>query len=85
MQELGATMVGVSDAFGAIRSDEGIDAEALVEHMQSDGGKLGAVMRRAFREVNARAEQDEVPLREAAFEVGIERVVEASRTRGYIS
>ena len=40
MQDLGATMVGVSDAFGAIRSDEGIDAEALVEHMQDDGGKL---------------------------------------------
>ena len=36
-------MVGVSDAFGAIRSDDGIDADALVEHMQSDGGKLDRV------------------------------------------
>ena len=43
MQELGATMVGVSDAFGAIRNDEGIDAEALVKHMEPDGGKLGRV------------------------------------------
>ena len=40
MQELGATMVGVSDAFGAIRNDDGIDAQALVQHMDSDGGKL---------------------------------------------
>ena len=187
MQELGATMVGVSDAFGAIRSDEGIDAEALVRHMQEDGGKLsefegaeaisagdlyeipcdvffpaalggmihednadlldckmivegannpttfaadeilegkgvyiipdlmanaggvvasyfewvqnlqhfrwderevndklGAVMRRAYREVCARAEKEGQSLRTAAFETGIERVVEASRTRGYV-
>jgi len=26
-----------------------------------------------------------IPLRRAAYELGIERVVEASRTRGYIS
>jgi glutamate dehydrogenase (NAD(P)+) len=187
MQELGATMIGVSDAFGAIRNDDGIDALALVEHMQADGGKLsefegaepisagdlyeiscdvffpaalggmlhednadlldckmivegannpttfaadeileekgvyivpdlmanaggvvasyfewvqnlqhfrwderevndklGAVMRRAFREVSVRADRDEVSLRTAAFESAIERVVEASRTRGYV-
>src|SRR5688572_27698486 len=39
MQALGATMVGVSDASGAIRSDAGIDADALVEHVR-DGGTL---------------------------------------------
>jgi glutamate dehydrogenase (NAD(P)+) len=46
--------------------------------------KLGTIMRRAYREVNARARQDEVSLRTAAFEIGIERVVEAARTRGYV-
>jgi glutamate dehydrogenase (NAD(P)+) len=46
--------------------------------------KLGTIMRRAFREVSARAQQDDVSLRTAAYEVGIERVVEAARTRGYV-
>ena len=46
--------------------------------------KLGAIMRRAYREVAARAAEDEVPLRVAAYQTGIERVVEAARTRGYI-
>ena len=187
MQELGATLVGVSDAFGAIRSDGGIDAEALHKHMTKDGGKLsefagaepisagdlyeipcdvffpaalggmihennadlmqckmivegannpttftadeileekgvyiipdlmanaggvvcsyfewvqnmqhfrwderevndklGGVMRRAYREVATRAEAEELSLRKTAFKVAIERVVDASRTRGYI-
>src|SRR5919197_5813055 len=44
--------------------------------------RLANVMRRAWREVNARAE--DVPLRIAAYELGIERVVAAARTRGYI-
>jgi glutamate dehydrogenase (NAD(P)+) len=184
MAQLGCTIVGVSDAYGAIRSDAGIDPDALHSHVRA-GGKLaefdgaeaigaeellaiecevlipaalgglihqgnadsvncrllleGAnspttpaadeilagkgitvipdvmanaggvvvsyfewvqnlqhfrwderevnerlanVMRRAWREVNARAE--DVPLRIAAYELGIERVVEAARTRGYI-
>lgn len=187
MQELGATMVGVSDAFGQIRNDGGIDAEALHKHMHRDGGrldefpdaeripagdlyeipcdvffpaalggmihkenaglmqcrmivegannpttfyadeiledkgvyiipdlmanaggvvcsyfewvqnlqhfrwderevndKLGSVMRRAYREVSTRAESEGLSLRRTAFKVAIERVVEASRTRGYI-
>ena len=187
MQELGATMVGASDAFGAIRNDNGIDAEALYKHLNVEGGKLyefpevdvigpgdlyeipcdvffpaalggmlhkdnadllsckmmvegannpttfeadailegngvyvipdlmanaggvvcsyfewvqnlqhfrwderevndklGAVMRRAYREVSKRAEEEELSLRNAAFRVAIERVVEASRMRGYI-
>jgi len=46
--------------------------------------KLGAIMRRAYREVSARAQQDDVPLRVAAYQTGIERVVDAARTRGYI-
>jgi glutamate dehydrogenase (NAD(P)+) len=47
--------------------------------------KLGAIMRRAYREVAARASEDDVPLRVAAYQTGIERVVEAARTRGYIA
>ena len=46
--------------------------------------KLGAIMRRTYREVYARAQEDEVPLRVAAYQTGIERVVDAARTRGYI-
>jgi len=46
--------------------------------------KLGTILRRAFREVNARAREDEVPLRVAAYELGIERVVDAAKTRGYV-
>jgi glutamate dehydrogenase (NAD(P)+) len=46
--------------------------------------KLGNVMRRAYREVSSRAREEKMHLREAAYLVGIERVVEAARTRGYI-
>jgi glutamate dehydrogenase (NAD(P)+) len=46
--------------------------------------KLGNIMRRAYREVSTRAREESLPLREASYLVGIERVVEASRTRGYI-
>ena len=47
--------------------------------------KLGTVMRRAYREVVARAKEEEgVPLRLCAYEIGIERVLEAARTRGYV-
>jgi len=187
MQQLGATMVAVSDAHGAIRSDAGIDANALYDHIFKDGGtitefpgaepidaedliavpcdvfipaalggmihehnadrmqckviveganspttpaadeilrgkdvyiipdvianaggvvvsyfewvqnlqhfrwderevndKLGNIMRRAFREVSGRAKEEKLDLREAAYLVGIERVVQASRTRGYV-
>ena len=41
-------------------------------------------MRRAYREVVGARAEDEVPLRVAAYELGIERVVDAARTRGYI-
>jgi glutamate dehydrogenase (NAD(P)+) len=186
MQQLGGRMIAVSDANGAIRSDAGIDANALVDHivagglitefeaaepldpddlvavpcdvlipaalggmihegnadridckmlieganspttpvadqvlrdkgvyvipdvMANAGGvvvsyfewvqnlqhfrwderevndKLGTIMRRAYREVSARAKEEALDLREGAYLVGIERVVEAARTRGYV-
>jgi glutamate dehydrogenase (NAD(P)+) len=187
MQQLGATLVGVSDSSGAIRSDDGIDAEGLVEHLAEGGrlpefpgaepiapdelldiecevfipaalggmihkqnadrlncrmiveganspttpaadeiladkgvmvvpdvmanaggvvvsyfewvqnlqhfrwderevnDKLGRIMRKSFREVSVRAREHNVPMRIAAYELGIERVVEAAATRGYIT
>ena len=186
MQQLGSRMVAVSDAHGAIRSDAGIDANALNDHISKGGlitefegaetmdpddlvavpcdvfipaalggmihehnadrmeckvlveganspttpvadkilrdkgvyvipdvmanaggvvvsyfewvqnlqhfrwderevnDKLGTVMRRAYREVSARAKEEKLNLRQASYLVGIERVVEAARTRGYI-
>jgi glutamate dehydrogenase/leucine dehydrogenase len=41
-------------------------------------------MRKAYRDVSARAKEEGLDLREAAYLVGIERVVDAARTRGYI-
>jgi glutamate dehydrogenase (NAD(P)+) len=46
--------------------------------------KLGVIMRRAYGEVAARAKDTGLPLRTAAFQLGIERVVDVARTRGYI-
>ena len=46
--------------------------------------RLGKIMRKAYKAVHDRAEQDDVSLRVAAYELGIERVVESSRARGYI-
>ena len=187
MQDLGATLVAVSDADGAISSEEGIDAEALARHVDEDGGveefegadqisteefletecdvfipaalggmihkgnadrlrcrmiveganspttpaaddiledkdvlvvpdvmanaggvvvsyfewvqnlqhlrwdedevnqRLERIMRRAYKEVSERAEESDSSLRLAAYELGIERVAEAARMRGYIS
>ncbi len=186
MQELGATLVGASDAWGAIRNDEGIDAQALADHaregghltdfedvdtiepddllgiecevfipaalggmihaenagrlncrmiveganspttpkaddilcdndvyvipdvMANAGGvvvsyfewvqnlqhlrwgeedvneKLHGIMRSAYRDVVERSERDDVPLRLASYELGIERVLEAAHARGYV-
>jgi glutamate dehydrogenase (NAD(P)+) len=50
--------------------------------------RLGTIMRRAYREVVARSKEgggEPTPLRVAAYELGIERVVEAATTRGYIT
>ncbi len=41
------------------------------------------MMRRAFRHVSARADHDGVSLRVAAYEIGIERVLDAAITRGH--
>jgi glutamate dehydrogenase (NAD(P)+) len=46
--------------------------------------KLGSIMRRAFREVNSIAKERALSMRIASWELGIERVVAAARTRGYI-
>ena len=46
--------------------------------------KLGNIMRRAYREVDAAAREHGLSLREAAYQVGIERVVETAKLRGYI-
>ncbi|HYP48026.1 MAG TPA: Glu/Leu/Phe/Val dehydrogenase dimerization domain-containing protein [Thermoleophilaceae bacterium] len=187
MQQLGARMVGVSDASGAIAAKQGIDADSLVKHvagggrladfdgaeeiepddlmglecdvfipaalggmihkqnadrlrcklvveganmpttpaadevlrergvlvvpdiMANAGGvvvsyfewvqnlqhfrwderevndRLGRMMRKSFREVSARAAENGTSMRVAAYEIGIERVVEAATVRGYIS
>jgi glutamate dehydrogenase (NAD(P)+) len=47
--------------------------------------KLDRIIRRSYRTISERAERDDVSLRVAAYECGINRVVEAARTRGYIS
>jgi glutamate dehydrogenase (NAD(P)+) len=46
--------------------------------------KLAKIMTRAYGEVARRAQDDRVSLRTAAYEVGIERVLDAARTRGYV-
>jgi glutamate dehydrogenase (NAD(P)+) len=49
--------------------------------------RLATRMRRAYREVQERAQANRVTLRVAAYELGIERVVEAGRLRrprGYV-
>jgi glutamate dehydrogenase (NAD(P)+) len=46
--------------------------------------KLGTIMRRAYREVSARSREQGIDLRDSSYLVGIERVVEAAQTRGYI-
>ncbi|MGI8579979.1 MAG: Glu/Leu/Phe/Val family dehydrogenase [Solirubrobacteraceae bacterium] len=52
---------------------------------QEVNDKLGKIMRQAYGEVRERIGEDsKVPPRVAAYEVGIERVVEAAETRGYI-
>jgi glutamate dehydrogenase (NAD(P)+) len=46
--------------------------------------RLGTLMRRAFRAVSSRADDGSTSMRVAAFEIGIERVLEAAQTRGYM-
>ena len=46
--------------------------------------RLADTMHRAYRAVDERAERDDSSLREASYCLGIERVVEAERVRGYV-
>jgi glutamate dehydrogenase (NAD(P)+) len=59
-----------------------------MQHMRWDeddvNERLRKIMRRAYRDVKDKAENREIPLRPAAYELGIERVLDASRTRGYL-
>ena len=187
LRELGCRIVAVSDAYGAIRNDEGIDADALARHVHEGGkvhefddadgidaldlletecelfipaalggmihkhnadrlncrlvieganspttptadeiladkdvhvipdvlanaggvivsyfewvqnlqhirwdeedvnSKLQQILRRGYGDVRRRADERDLPMRPAAYEVGLERVFDAARTRGYIS
>ncbi len=46
--------------------------------------RLGKVMRRAYGQCAERAGEENVSLRIAAYALGIERVLEAAQTRGYV-
>jgi glutamate dehydrogenase/leucine dehydrogenase len=46
--------------------------------------RLKKIIQRAYAEVRQKAEDRDIPLRPAAYELGIERVMEAATTRGYI-
>ena len=46
--------------------------------------KLGNIMRRAFREVDAVSKEKGITLRNASYELGIRRVLESAQLRGYI-
>ncbi|HKP91191.1 MAG TPA: glutamate dehydrogenase, partial [Thermoleophilaceae bacterium] len=46
--------------------------------------RLRKIMRRAYDEVREKAREADLAMRPAAYELGIERVLEAATTRGYI-
>jgi glutamate dehydrogenase (NAD(P)+) len=46
--------------------------------------ELADIMRRAYGEVRERAEKDDTTRRVASYALGMERVLEAARTRGYV-
>jgi glutamate dehydrogenase (NAD(P)+) len=46
--------------------------------------KLGTIMRRAYRDVSTRAASEQVSMRLVSYELGIERVLQAARDRGYV-
>src|SRR3954464_10692423 len=47
--------------------------------------RLRKILRRAYGDVKQKADEHSIPLRPAAYELGIERVVDAAKTRGYIA
>ena len=64
------------------------------EQVQSDTGHywsredvmstLGESMKRAFRQIVKTSERERLSLRDAAYMIGIGRVAEASRLRGWV-
>src|SRR3954469_1169851 len=60
-----------------------------MQHMRGDeddvNNRLRKIMQRAYNDVKEKAKDREIPLRPAAYELGIERVLDASQTRGYIA
>jgi glutamate dehydrogenase (NAD(P)+) len=52
---------------------------------QEVNDRLAEIMRTAYGTVAERAEHDDVPMRVAAYSIGIERVLEAARLRGYLT
>ena len=47
--------------------------------------RLRTILHRAYEDVRRKAAEHDIPLRPAAYELGIERVVEAAKARGYIA
>ena len=45
---------------------------------------LGESTKRAFRQIVETSERERVTLRDAAYMIGVERVAEASRLRGWV-
>jgi glutamate dehydrogenase (NAD(P)+) len=64
------------------------------EQVQSNTGRywsredlistLGESMKRAFRQIVETSDRERVALRDAAFTIGVGRVAEASRLRGWV-
>jgi glutamate dehydrogenase/leucine dehydrogenase len=59
-----------------------------LQHFQWDeddvNARLEKIIKRGFREVAQKCKDDQTTPRIAAYQLGIQRVVDASRTRGYI-
>jgi glutamate dehydrogenase (NAD(P)+) len=59
-----------------------------MQHLRWDeedvNNRLRKIVQRAYREVQEKANERDIPLRPAAYELGIERVLDAARTRGYL-
>jgi glutamate dehydrogenase/leucine dehydrogenase len=60
-----------------------------LQHFRGDdqqvNDRLEEIMRTPYSTVAERAEKDDEPMRVAAYSVGIERVLEAARLRGYLT
>jgi glutamate dehydrogenase (NAD(P)+) len=60
-----------------------------MQHLRWDEDEVNArlrkILRRSYADVRRKADEHGIPLRPAAYELGIERVVEAAKARGYIA